>query len=250
MNDGPDWHEDAAFWEAFEAFVFPPGKIDQATEQVDRLCEFLDLDAGSEVLDMPCGVGRHAVELADRGIGVTAVDSTAPFLETARKRADRRDVAIEFVRADMREFEREESFDAACNLYTSFGYFDDRADDERTARNFYASLRPGGRLLMSLASKETLAGRFRKRTWDERDGAFMLEEHGITENWSRIENRWVLADEGGIREFSVSHRLYSAFELTELLRDVGFDEVEAYGDFEGSDFDENAERLVVLAHKG
>lgn len=262
MNDRPAWHADPAFWNAFEPFVFPSEKVEQAREQVERLVDLLDLDPGSAVLDMPCGVGRHAIPLADRGFCVTAVDSTPSYLETARERAAAADVMIEFVEQDMREFEREAAFDAACNLYTSFGYFDERADDERVARNFHTSLKPGGALVMSLASKETLAGRFRARAWEERDGTYMLEEHEIAEDWSRMENRWILVDRDGdagdgdganadtdVQEFEFSHRLYSAFELAELLRGVGFSEVDTYGDFEGSDFDEDAEQLVIVARE-
>lgn len=75
-----------------------------------------------------------------------------------------------------------------------------------------------------------------------------MEEHDIADDWSWIENRWVV-DDGEVAEFSVSHRLYSARELAELLHSVGFDDVAVYGDLEGSDFDQDAELLVVVARK-
>ena len=305
MTEHPVWHESESFWEAFEGFVFPPEQIERAREQVEQVLELIDLDSGpdadadpdedKQILDMPCGVGRHAIVLADCGFAVTGVDNTTPYLDTARERAAAAGIegSIEFVERDMRAFDQEGKFDAAINLYTSFGYFDDRADDERVAWNFHDALKPGGALVMGIASKETLAGRFRKRTWEQRNGSYMLEEHAITEDWSRIENRWILvenvdddtgdaedasggdsdsgdddsgdgsdgdSDDGStengvretdatVREFSVTHRLYSAFELAELLRGVGFGEVECYGDFEGGDFDENAEQLVIVARK-
>lgn len=249
MDERPAWHEDEEFWEAFREFVFPPEKVEEAAEQVDRLLGLLDLEPGAAVLDVPCGVGRHAVEFADRGFQVTAVDATATYLETARERARDADVEVEFVHGDMREFRRVESFDAVVNLYTSFGYFEDRADDERVARNVYESLTPGGTLVVSLTSKEVLAGTFRERTWDERDGAYVLQEHAVEDDWSWMENRWIVVADGEVREFTVSHRLYSAFELSELLERVGFGDVTAYGDLEGSDYDEDAERLVVVARK-
>jgi SAM-dependent methyltransferase len=249
MAENPAWHENEQFWEAFRDFMFPPETIEQTPEQIDQLLSLLDLESGGRVLDIPCGVGRHAVELANRGFRVTAVDATPPYLETARERARDADVEVKFIHEDMREFRREESFDAIFNLYTSFGYFEERNDDKRTARNFYESLKPGGTLVLSLVGKETLAGQFEKRTWDEQDGAYILEEHTIEDNWSWIENRWMIVDEGDVREFTVSHRLYSAFELSELLEGVGFEEVAIYGDFEGRDYDENAEKLVIVARK-
>jgi|AntDeeMetageno50_2_1112565.scaffolds.fasta_scaffold02024_2 SAM-dependent methyltransferase len=243
------WHADEGFWEAFQEFMFPPEKDEEATEQIDELHDLIDLEPNERVLDVPCGIGRHTVELAERGFDVTAVDATAAYLETARERAENADVEVAFVNEDMREFQQRESFDLVCNLYTSFGYFADRDDDERTARNFHESLKPGGTLVMDLASKELLARDFEKRTWDERDGAYVLEEHHVTDNWTWMANRWIIIHDGETREFEVSHRLYSAAELTGLLERVGFDEVTVYGSFAGSDYDETAERLVVVARK-
>lgn len=244
----PVWHEDADFWETVQSFVFPPEQIEKATGQIERLLSLLDLPPDAHVADVPCGVGRHAVELAQRDFHVTAVDATAPYLARARDYAADEAVEVEFVHEDMREFRRPESFDAILNLYTSFGYFEEREDDERTARNFYESLAAGGTLVMSLTSKETLPKKFEKRTWEERNGCYMLEEHDISDDWSWMENRWIIVDDS-VKEFTVSHRLYSAFELSELLERVGFDAVSVYGDFEGSDYDENATQLVIVARK-
>lgn len=245
------WHENEAFWNTFEEYVFAPETIEKAPEQIEQVCSLLDLPDSGTVADIPSGVGRHAVELADRGARVTGVDATAPYLARASERAQERGVsdAIEFVHEDMRTFSRPNEFDAVLNLYTSFGYFEKREDDERTARNFHESLRPGGTLLMSLTSKETLAGKFEKRTWDERDGTYVLEEHHVTDDWSWMENRWIVVTEDDVSEFTVSHRLYSAFELTALLERVGFDDVSVYGNLAGEPYDENAGHLVVVATK-
>jgi SAM-dependent methyltransferase len=251
MNTRSVWHEDPEFWETLRDFVFPEEKIEQATEQIDALLELLDLAPDARIADIPCGVGRHSVELADRGFSVTAVDATLSYLETAKERDRNTETegTIEFIHEDMREFRRQKSFDAILNLYTSFGYFEERDDDERTARNFCESLKPGGKLVMGLTSKETLAGKFEKRTWNEQDGKYILEEHEISDDWNWIDNRWMIVDDGDMTEFSVSHRLYSAFELSELLRHAGFSDVSVYRDFDGSAYDENSEQLVVVAQK-
>ncbi|MEF8757234.1 MAG: class I SAM-dependent methyltransferase [Halobacteriales archaeon] len=249
MDDTPVWHEDPEFWAAFRDFLFPPEKHEAAPEEVDRLLDLADVEPEGRLLDVPCGVGRHAVSLAKRGFRVTAVDATDRYLESARARAEDSNVDVEFVHEDMRSFRRGETFDAVLNLYTSFGYFEERQDDERTARNFYESLTPGGTLVMSLAGKEVLAGAFEKRSWEERDGAYLLEHREVTDDWSWMTNRWHLVVDGEVREFTVSHRLYSAYELSELLRNVGFDAVDAYGNLDGDPYDADAEKLVVVAEK-
>ena len=247
MSDDP-WHEDPAFWGTLEGLLFPPEKLDAAADELDALLSLADV-GGGRVLDVPCGVGRHAVELADRGFEVTGVDATGKYLETARGRAEAAGVDPEFVEADMRAFARREAFDLVLNVYTSFGYFEDRADDRRTARNFHESLAEGGRLVMSLTSKEVVAERFQERTWSEQNGTYLLEEHDVQDDWSWMENRWVVVEDGETRKFTVSHRLYSAHELSTLLESVGFESVKMYGDWQGAPFDQDAERLVVIAEK-
>ena len=77
----------------------------------------------------------------------------------------------------------------------------------------------------------------------------VLEERKVRQNWSWIESRWILISGGRRIDLDLSHRLYAASELSLLLRDRGFGEVAVYGDFDGSPYDEKANRLVVVARK-
>lgn len=249
MADGSPWHEDDDFWETFRDYLFPPEKIDAASDEVDHLLELIPIESGAPILDIPCGVGRHAVELAARGYRVTGVDATQAYLTEARDRARNTDGQVDFLRRDMREFRQDETFDVILNLYTSFGYFAERTEDTLALQNFYRSLKQGGTLVMSLTSKEILAGEFQARTWTEMDDVYILEEHEITDNWNWIENRWIICRDDGLREFDVSHRLYSAHELVEMVAAAGFSDATVYGDLEGSEYDQDAERLLVVAQK-
>ena len=76
----------------------------------------------------------------------------------------------------MREFVRPEAFDAAINLFTSFGYFEDPAEDLQVAKNLFHSLKPGGALVMDLVGKEVLSRIFLPRDWQElADGSLFLQ---------------------------------------------------------------------------
>src|SRR5262245_5505884 len=141
------WYEDDAFWETFGPWMFSVESFARTEAQVDAIVSLMRLEAGALVLDLCCGVGRHAIALARRGCRVTGVDRTVAYLDQARERARAAGVEVELVRSDMRAFVRAEAFDAAVNLFTSFGYFDDPLDDLRVARNVAASVRPGGRAL-------------------------------------------------------------------------------------------------------
>jgi SAM-dependent methyltransferase len=150
----------------------------------------------------------------------------------------------------MRRFRRDSVFDVAVNLLTSFGYFADAAEDRRVAENLFASLKPGGHLVMELMGKEILARVFRRYDWhEEPDGTLVLEERTIKPDWSWIEVRWIIVRGNDRRECRFGHRLYSAVELRELLTSVGFASVSAYGSLDATPYDNNAERLVVVAKK-
>lgn len=243
------WHEDGRFWERTAPFQFSARRWAVAPEEIERVVALLGLTPGMRVLDMPCGLGRHSLELARRGFVVTGVDRTAAFLEEAKRRAAAEGLSVEFVQADMREFRRPETFDVAINLFTSFGYFDDPAEDRKVLENFFVSLRSGGKLLIDVKGKEVLARDFRPRDWIEQDGALFLEEREILAGWSKIRTRWIVVRNGKQEEFMLTLRLYSGAELAALLREVGFAKVEIFGSLEGIPYDQEAKRLVALATK-
>jgi len=244
------WHEDDDFWETFGPYIFTDARLDAARSEVDSLIKLLGLAPGASILDLCCGPGRHALEFARRGYAVTGVDRTVRYLDRARKLAAGESLPVELVCSDARAFRRPDAFDAALNLFTSFGYFDDPADDLTVARNLCGSLKPGGRLVVDMNGKEVLARIFRQRDWNRfPDGTLFLEERKLIGAWERIESRWTLVRSGGIKEGVTSVRIYAATELAALLRNAGFGAVTFYGSLAGTPYDNRAERLVALATK-
>jgi SAM-dependent methyltransferase len=243
------WHEEDRFWETMP--MFSAEHWAQAPAQVEVVIALLGLGAGAAVLDMPCGTGRHSLEFARRGYRVTGVDRTAAYLAEARERAAAEGLAIEWLQADMRQFVRPEVFDVAINLYTSFGYFEDPAEDRQVAQNLCRCLRPGGALVMDLMGKEPLARIFQAHDWQELDdGTFYLQERKVVRDWTWFENRWILIRPDGQRhEFAVSHRIYDGAALRALLREAGFETVDLYGGLDGAPYDHRARRLVAVARK-
>ena len=240
------WFEDESFWETLFPFIFAADRLAAAGEEVDRLLELLDVE-GRDVLDLCCGPGRHAVELARRGFLVTGVDRSAFLLGKARAAAAAADVPVEWIRSDMRDFVRPAAFDLAINMFTSFGYFDDRDDDLRVLRNLHASLREGGRLLIDMIGKEHLAEIFQPVGVDEAaDGSLLVQRREIIDDWSRIRNEWIVVRDGAASTFHFHHTLYSAQELKDRLATAGFRDVVAFGDLDGTAYGRGAERLVVV----
>jgi SAM-dependent methyltransferase len=244
------WYEDDLFWETVAPVLFSERRWSDAPTEVEDVVSLLGISPGAKVLDLCCGVGRHSLELARRGFHVTGVDKTAAYLERARRQAKAEGLDVEFLQDDMRTFCRPDAFDAAINLFTSFGYFEDPEDDRRVVTNVYRSLRSDGAFLMDLMGKEVVARVFQERGWREEDGIILLEERKVSNNWGWIENRWVIVKDGEKREVKISLRLYSAVELSALLAECGFDRVDVYGDAKGAPYDHTAKRLVAVARKG
>lgn len=243
----PQWHEADDFWETLGPVFFEAGRWASAPGEIDQIIDLASIAPGAAVLDLCCGPGRHALELARRGFAVTGVDRTASYLEIARGEAA--DLPIEFAQADMREFCRSEAFSVALNLYSSFGYFDDPADDRLVVDNLYHSLAPGGVLMIDLLSKEVLARNQFHRNWIEWDGGFLLESSQFQRDWTWLQNRWIVITQDGIGEYVRGHRLYAASELSALLTSAGFAKITLYGDLAGAPYNQAASRLVAVAHK-
>lgn len=244
-----DWWEEPEFWELFSGTMFTDAAWDAAAEQVEQVEALLAMEPPLRVLDLCCGPGRHTLALARRGYRVLGVDRTEHYLEEARRRADEEGLDIDLAHSDMREFVEPEAFDVAINMLTSFGYFPDPEDDRRVIANLFASLVPGGRMVLDTVGKEILARIWEDREWRERDGDFYLYERRVLDDWSWIENRWIRIDIDERHEYTVGHRLFSAYELKGLLVEAGFADVKAYGDLSGRPYDTEARRLVVTGTK-
>ena len=239
-----EWFENDDFWKSMGPTLFDARKLERAAEEIDGALALLGVEEGAHLLDLCCGPGRHSLELARRGYGVTGVDRNAAYLAEARAA----NPGVEWVECDMRAFRRDGAFDGAINCFTSFGYFENQADDVTVARNVRASLKPGGRFLIDTMCKEVLARRCADRHWYEHeDGSILLEKREIRDGWKGVDTTWILLRGEKRKTFQFSTRLYSAAELEAVLLEAGFSGVKFYGWFDGSPFDRDARRLVAVA---
>ena len=235
------WHQDTTFWKKTAPFMFDEQRWKKTPRQVARYIKLLKIKQGMRVLDLCCGPGRISLELARRGYSVTGVDHMPHALREARQRAAKEDLSCRFVRGDMRIFRKPRSFDAVFDVFTSFGYFKNQKDNQQVLANIHASLKPGGKLLMELTSREVVRKNFKPKDWDELGGEFLIEECIPKKNWTWLKNRWIHIDaRGRAQEFEVSHYLYGIDDLSRMLKKAGFSHVKAH---------DVSKRLILVATK-
>jgi SAM-dependent methyltransferase len=223
--------------------------------EVRSLVRLLRLRPGARILDVPCGYGRHAVELARRGFRVTGIDISAALLAQARRAAADLGVEVEFRRGDMRRLGYRRRFDAVLNLFTSFGYFGD-AGDLQVLRRFRRALRParagepGGWLVLHLINRDWVMRHYRPGS-RSRMGRFVVsEESAFDFATSVVTTRW--SARRGRRVFRGTSRLrmYSCHELTRMLKSAGFSRAQAFGDFAGKPLSHDCRWMTLVAQAG
>ena len=242
----------AATWDAFFSDFYLRAYADaeregEAEAQALAAARLSGCPEGGDLLDVPCGFGRHSVPLARAGYRVVGVDRSEALLGEARRRAAG-ERWPKLTRADYRELPfADASFDAALNLFSSIGYLGDE-QDTRALREIGRVLRPGARLVIEGMHRDLLVLRFSHQDWRlVGEGRLLLEQRTFDAAAGVAQVTQTLIEGAGERDSrSYSVRVYSATELVAMLAAAGFAEARCYGDLDGSEL-ETGTRLVVVA---
>jgi SAM-dependent methyltransferase len=244
ISTQPEWF---ASWFDSEHYhrLYAHRSDDEAARFIDRLVERRHLVPGARVLDLGCGTGRHARRLAANGFDVVGLDLSAESLRVARHSESSR---LRFIRQDMRLPFLTGTFDHVLNLFTSFGYFDDPADQVTVIHNIAAALKPGGSLVLDYLNVRHALAHLRPRETVERgDATYRIR-------------RW--ADAGHIfKRVEIDDRLgCGPIEFTERVSRLGLPDFRfmfelcgmhvaaTYGDYDLTPFDEReSPRLILVA---
>ena len=204
--------------------------LDERTpEEVERIIDLFELEPGAEILDCPCGHGRIANPLAERGYRVTGLDSTELFLDRAREDASARGVEVEYVHGDMRELPWRDRFDGLLNWFTSFGYFSDE-ENKAVLRQFHDALKPGGRLVLETQNvTRIMLDAQPVHVVGERDGDVMIDRWEVDPETARFQTERLVMRDGRARKAHFSVRWFTVPELRAWVEEAGFENVRTPG---------------------
>lgn len=249
-QDAPPWFADDRFWHAAEPWLFPAPFWTIAPYEVDSILEITNKLETCRVLDLGCGPGRVTLQFARRGARVTGVDLNQAYLDKAAKAANHARLDVEWVHSDMRAFKTDATFDIAVCLYNTFGYFADDDADAQVMQNIFASLTPDGYFVLDHLGREICEHAISLDPYLEtRNGVTVEHRAELRRNNSVLHCEWDITAGDRHDRFVTEQYVYSAEEITALIRNAGFGSVECFGGYERTPYTPESDRLLVIASK-
>ncbi|GAA4952901.1 class I SAM-dependent methyltransferase [Algibacter agarivorans] len=208
---------------------------------MDTLTDYLNIPESGTVLDLACGKGRHALYLNKIGYDVTGVDLSensiafAKQFENHRLRFDVHDMCTPY----------HKQFDAVFNLFTSFGYFDDDADNLRTIASIKAELNDFGFGVIDFMNSEFVIDNLVPEEVKTVDGIdFHLKRY--------VEDGYIIKDitftaDDRLYNFQERVRGFTLADFESLFEQAGVYLLDVFGDYKLNKFNaKTSERLVMI----
>lgn len=216
--------------------------------EADFIIKQFDFDSGDQIADIPCGYGRHSIEIAKRMpfIDVNGLDISKYYLDIAENKKTQTDLSnVNFIQYDMRKLDFVNKFKLITCLYTSFGYFNDD-ENIKILQSFHNAIKHDGYLFLETININSIY---------DGDNVFAVKGDDriidITKKkWNGcIEiNRNYIIDKKEYK-FDYILRLYTINELSSILSNIGFTVEATYGDYTGIEYTENSPRMIIVAKK-
>jgi len=245
------------WWEQFfdtewKRFSFDAHTPEHTAKQVDFIIRKLGINKEDNILDLACGIGRHALELSRRGFEhVTGQDFCQEYLDIAAQQANKEGLNTEFLNSDMRRIPGYANLDAIYCWHTSFGYFEDEVENEKVADTIGAALKQGGLFLLDTINRDWVVKNFQSQGWHGEVPNYILERNHFDLATSTHHGEWTfIAEDGKNHTKKMQLRQYSLHELIELFARYGMRFVQAWGSIDGEELTIDSRRLIILFSKG
>lgn len=200
------------------------------------------------LVDVGCGRGRHSISLAERGYHVTGFDLSTKAIQKAKKIADKRGLRnVRFLVNDMRS-PLPKKFDAALNLFTTFGYFLDDEENTKVLKSIHKMLDKNGLFLIDfLNAKKVERELVPNDAGSHNNIKYKIQryiEDGFVYKKIKFEGDQVEKK----AEYTERVRLFDKDWFQKNLNKTGFKPVHIWGNYSGDPFDEDhSPRLIILS---
>ena len=216
----------------------------EAIKFLDNITQYLNITKG-KILDVGCGKGRHAKYFNELGFNVVGIDLSLNSIAKAKLNETQ---DLKFYKFDMRNVFKENSFNLVTNLFTSFGYFDNSLDEQKTINAMVKNLKKDGILIIdfmnvkkiinNLVSKES-----KKINSVEFDITRELKDNYILKNIS-------INDQDISLKFQEKVHALTLIDFSEMLQKASMSIVDIFGNYNLDNFNASqSERLILIARK-
>jgi SAM-dependent methyltransferase len=216
--------------------------------QVDFLIGQLNLERPMKILDLACGHGRHANQLAKLGHQVTGIDLMPGFLKIANQDARKNGVKVIYLKGDMRHLTFQNEFDRVILMFTAFGYFSDE-ENYLVLQNVARALKPGGLFCFDTHNRDMILKGMIPYAVVEKGKDLLIDRHEFNSVSGRLINRRIIIRNGRRKDTPFFVRFYSYTEIARLLKKAGIPIKAVYSDWQARPFTSESRRMIIIAEK-
>lgn len=221
------------------------GKRDDSEAEtfINNLMQVIQPVPDGKFLDLACGKGRHALQIASFGFEVHGVDLSEESIEAARQLANSR---LVFNVRDMRQTYLPAYFNYIFNLFTSFGYFDKTEDNLATLMAVKNGLQPNGVFVQDyFNASKVINGLVPEETKSIEGIDFHIRKHI---DHHIIYKSIVFSDQGQDYQFCEQVNLFTLDDFKTMYAQAGFEIVALYGNYRMEPFDpQTSDRLILIS---
>jgi SAM-dependent methyltransferase len=219
------------------------------TAEIKFIKEVAALHQQSNILDVPCGNGRHSIAFAKQGYPVTSIDIAEAYIRDLQETAQKQNLPITAVQADILEYELEGEFDLAICLGNSFSYF-----KYNTMRHFALkvcnTLKDGGVFLIQTdALAESLLPTLKENEWMQVSDMLFLIKRNYHTAESMLQSDYTIIQNDKREDKTAYQYIFTLAEMRRLLTEAGFTQIEQYNGLEKLPYKLGDRQVYLLAKK-
>ncbi len=239
-----DWFE-TWFGSPYYKILYKHRDEPEAQAFIEKLLQHLQPPDGCKMLDIACGDGRYARQLAEHGFDVTGIDLSLHHIEIAKEHeADN----LHFFVHDMRMPAYINYFDYAFNFFTSFGYFAHDRDHLLAAKSFARALKKGGTLVIDYMNAVNVTRNLVPQDTITRGSyTFHINRHVERKHFIK-DIRFTDADNKP-RHFTESVAAFELADFEKIFNTAGLSLTATFGDYKLQAFDANTSPRLIMAFK-